>query len=46
MSNFEGHRVLCLGLEEGRLETTEVTSKVDVDCGGKKKDRIGLWGRK
>lgn len=40
MSNFEGQRVLPLGLEEGRLEITEVTSKEDLDCEEKKKDGI------
>lgn len=37
---------LPLGLEVGRLKSIKITSKEDLDCEGKMKDRVGLWGRK
>lgn len=46
MCNFEGHGVLPLDLQEGRLKTTELTPEESLDNGAKRKDGFGLWGRK
>lgn len=45
MCNFEGQRS-APRLERGKIKTTEITSKEDLDSGGKRKNRLGLWGRK